>query len=782
MVMWRRYWARAPARLAAASLVLLLAALAIGPAKGAGATHSCASTGSPFGPFSFLAYEAADYRNTYAQALELAAFNALFPDLPSFALPPLETGPRSAGSTQTTAPYIPPVLLKAIAWIESAWAQADANTPYGQIGPTLVSHDCGYGIMQVTSGMQNVTGVPNLEQAMIGGHYAFNIARGAKILADKWNLAPEFRPIAGDRDPFRPEDWYFALWGYNGFAFRNHPLNPDFPPDRPPFSCGPLDDGLGHDRSLYPYQELVIGCAAHPPTRSGTPLWEPEQIPLPDLSDPAYAEPLKLENWNACSYQAICAPMDIPRPGQTPSPTPGGDTPSPSPSEAPPSPSETPATAPATVSRTELMGLPYLNVSQTSISLLAIPPALQESRRVVISNGGTGVLAWRATTAQPWIKLSRYQGVALGGDLNAVSSDLTISTDTSGLPPGTYNGAVTIDSLYAGGAPLTIQVTVANYPEGALLRGSGPEIYRLTGGLRRHVPNVPTFEALGLAWSSVLSVPDTGLAALPAGNPLPDVLATGRLVRGGGPEVYVMESGLRRHVTDPEALFACGYGWDGIVSLSPATLASLPEGEPVAGPPCPRFAPAEGSLLHGSGPPVYVIKDGIRRHIPNVPTFEALSFQWGNVDALPDWMLAQLPEGQPLLDVTEDGNLLRGAGPEVYVMQAGQRRHVQSPEVMSQCGYGWDAVYTLSPGTLASIPLGATLVAPPCPIFSPASGTLLRGSGPEVYAIDGPSRRHVASPDAFLACGYRWGDVNRVADTVIAALPPGPPVEAPPCP
>ena len=58
---------------------------------------------------------------------------------------------------------IPPVLLKAIAWIESGWAQASYDPPvqYGQVGPVLSSHDCGYGIMQVTSGMQNVSGVPN---------------------------------------------------------------------------------------------------------------------------------------------------------------------------------------------------------------------------------------------------------------------------------------------------------------------------------------------------------------------------------------------------------------------------------------------------------------------------------------------------------------------------------------------------------------------------------------------------------------------------------------------
>ncbi|NIN67101.1 MAG: hypothetical protein GTO63_20880, partial [Anaerolineae bacterium] len=126
-------------------------------------------------------------------------------------------------------------LLKAIAWIESSWAQADWSVPYGGIGPVLISSSCAYGIMQVLSGMENTTGVPNLDQAMIGGHYAFNIARGARILAQKWNYAPSHRPIVGNRNPEIVEDWYYAVWSYHGFTFRNHPLNPDYSPSRPAY-------------------------------------------------------------------------------------------------------------------------------------------------------------------------------------------------------------------------------------------------------------------------------------------------------------------------------------------------------------------------------------------------------------------------------------------------------------------------------------------------------------------------------------------------------------------
>ena len=114
-------------------------------ARPVGATHLCGNTGSSQGPFDLQAYEDADWQTTYDRTLALAGFDKLFPDVPGFDLPQLETGGRSAGSGELTNPYIPPTLLKAIAWIESSWAQADYSVPYGAVGPVLVSHACAYG-------------------------------------------------------------------------------------------------------------------------------------------------------------------------------------------------------------------------------------------------------------------------------------------------------------------------------------------------------------------------------------------------------------------------------------------------------------------------------------------------------------------------------------------------------------------------------------------------------------------------------------------------------------
>ena len=80
-------------------------------------------------------------------------------------------------------------------------------------------------------------------------------------------------------------------------------------------------------------------------------------------------------------------------------------------------------------------------------------------------------------------------------------------------------------------------------PDGTLLKGSGPEVYRVSAGARRWVPDPHTLLCIG-SWAAVLTVPDTWLTAIPRGPDLPS-RANGTLLKGTGPKVYVVQ-GCRR--------------------------------------------------------------------------------------------------------------------------------------------------------------------------------------------------------------------------------------------
>jgi hypothetical protein len=287
---------------------------------------------------------------------------------------------------------MPPTLLKTIGYIESALAQAASSVPWGATGPTLISFDCGHGIMQITSGMTagHDAGFPSGDQALIATHYLYNIARGSTILAEKWNYAPEARPLAGtdtNSTPRLVENWYYALWSYNGFTGpganrSNHPRDPIYAAwPRTGFSCGPSNDGYGHSYGNYPYQEIVYGCMARPPSVNGVALWQRIPATLPNLNDPRWRNPLSLSNFTASDGFAR---MDMPSPAPAHRDT---------------------VPEPAAGAASYMKGAPRLSVSRTIVS--------GQTNTVTISNVGTGILAWRAKPGQSWVSVNRQGGVAL---------------------------------------------------------------------------------------------------------------------------------------------------------------------------------------------------------------------------------------------------------------------------------------------------------------------------------------------------------------------------------
>jgi hypothetical protein len=250
-----------PLLLGAAWLSLLLFTQTSDPLR-------CAAQGSCPEP---AAYGRQPYPNELVNAFDRAGTNRLGNEGPN--LPQIWKG-YPPSQAKLVSPYVPCILLKAIGYTESAgWKQFAAE--YGQYGYTVISASCGYGIMQITSGMGGGAG---FDPSRVAAEPAYNIGTGARILIQKWN---SLNVYIGNNNPYVVEDWYYAVWAYNGWGWVNNPnrncpdSNPNcgyaFNPFRPPF------DG-SQPRSWYPYQEIVWGYAAHPP---GAEFWEAVPLTLP---------------------------------------------------------------------------------------------------------------------------------------------------------------------------------------------------------------------------------------------------------------------------------------------------------------------------------------------------------------------------------------------------------------------------------------------------------------------------------------------------------------------
>jgi hypothetical protein len=159
--------------------------------------------------------------------------------------------------THAVPAHFPCHMLEAITMVESGWRQfCVPDSPAGSVGApsrTIVSFDCGYGIAQVTSGM-HVNETPAFDRNRVAGEPTYNLATGTLILRDKW-IATN---CVGDNNPDLVEDWYTAIWAYNGLAYSNNPNNPNLTANRGPYN--PANGGS------YAYQEKVFGWMEHPPS------------------------------------------------------------------------------------------------------------------------------------------------------------------------------------------------------------------------------------------------------------------------------------------------------------------------------------------------------------------------------------------------------------------------------------------------------------------------------------------------------------------------------------
>jgi hypothetical protein len=216
------------------------------------------------------------------------------------------------------------------------------------------------------------------------------------------------------------------------------PIYDDWP--RTPYSCGPANDGLSHNRSLHPYQELVYGCMANPPEVKGRELWEPLEATLPDLQNPYWRAPLELEKFRAPYSQ-----MDMP----TPKPM-----------------HEDPTREPASSALRDVLGEPRIAVDKPIVLVNVRPNESSTPAELLISNQGSGIVPWRVSADKSWVTFSTLAGVAVGDDLTCLSdspcdrtAELRISVDPRKVV-GSDAAVVKIKGLGVNGKTIEVAVFI----------------------------------------------------------------------------------------------------------------------------------------------------------------------------------------------------------------------------------------------------------------------------------------------------------------------------------
>ena len=122
-----------------------------------------------------------------------------------------------------------------------------------------------------------------------------------------------------------------------------------------------------------------------------------------------------------------------------------------------------------------------------------------------------------------------------------------------------------------------------------------------------------------------------------------------------------------------------------------------------------------------------------------------------------------LPDRQAL--IIRDGLLLKGSGPEVYMLQDNQKRWVSSLTAFRLLGHKWDEVHIVDDAFLAQFPDGRSIHA-----------LLKCADSPHIYRIERDQKRWIKDIPTFEAEGHVWADVHFVTCDELRAIPDGPPL------
>jgi uncharacterized protein YkwD len=220
---------------------------------------------------------------------------------------------------------------------------------------------------------------------------------------------------------------------------------------------------------------------------------------------------------------------------------------------------------------------------------------------------------------------------------------------------------------------------------GAKFYGIGAtEVWLMQNGHKRWIPNVATMNCLpgpvtAYPLHVVQTIPTGPALANLEGCPAP---ANGAKFYGvGATEVWLMQNGQKRWIPNV-ATMNCLPG--PVVAYPLSTVQSIPTGPALANlEGCPL--PAAGTKFYGVGAPeIYLMQNGHKRWIPNIPTLNCLpgavvAVAMATVQSIPNAAALQDREGcdAAVHGVPPNGTKFFGIGDtRIWLMQNGQKRWI----------------------------------------------------------------------------------------------------------
>ena len=266
---------------------------------------------------------------------------------------------------------------------------------------------------------------------------------------------------------------------------------------------------------------------------------------------------------------------------------------------------------------------------------------------------------------------------------------------------------------------------------------ASPETAVLFNGTRYTINSLATLAAWGLTCAPTSTIPQATYSAYPYGGQITQVVKS-----ADGPEVYILQGGLRRHIRTSLYVHQLSLDNEPVTTLPAALLANVPEGPPL------------GFLVQASGTAaIYLSQANGKYYIPNIPTLAAWGFPLSELITVNPVYVNALPTIGNLT------TLAKGSGVNIFV--AALENLVYAPSVSRLQDWNMQniPVTILDDSFLQSLPENGSL------------SRLTRGDGPDTYYIAGNQRWYVQSIKTLNQLVAQYGQTTRMDNTAISSIP-----------
>lgn len=121
---------------------------------------------------------------------------------------------------------------------------------------------------------------------------------------------------------------------------------------------------------------------------------------------------------------------------------------------------------------------------------------------------------------------------------------------------------------------------------------------------------------------------------------------------------------------------------------------------------------SNGTLIRGSGPEVYVLEYGLKRWIFTPLIFKNLFYDWNKIKIVADEILNSFPSGNKISNVFSDGALVRSEiSPKVYLYDNGKLRWVPDPYIFNSNDFSWENINIIPDKKIKAYKIGADIKA-----------------------------------------------------------------------